>query len=305
MSQQLRRYPPGWLDTDEYPFGSNRFETADGVMHYVDEGDEDAPPVLFLHGNPTWSFMYRAFVRELSDDYRCVAPDYLGFGLSDKPRDWSYLPSDHSRHVEGLVDELGLEDVTLVMHDYGGPIGTRYAVDNPGNVAAIAPMNTFAWPVEDRLRARIFSATVGGRVGRVLIDRANLFATGVMRMGFGDRPWIPAGRDELPEELHRQYLMPLAKPAERKGTWVFPRELTGSTDWFADIWGRADVLSGKPGFVAWGVNDPAFSEADADRWLSALGDTEYRGYEASHYIPEQRGAEIAPVLNDFLEDRVE
>jgi len=289
-----------WLDTDEYPFDGDGFETDDGEMHYLDEGDEDAPPVVMLHGNPTWSFMYRDFVKELRDDYRCVVPDYLGFGLSDKPSDWTYLPRDHADKVSSLIEHLGLRDVTLVMHDYGGPIGTRYAVENPENVAALAPMNTFAWRLDDRLRARAFSATVGGPVGRALIDETNLFATGVMRLGFGDRRWLPAGRDELPRRLHRQYTTPLAKPSDRKGTWTFPRELTRSSGWFEDTWRRSDALADTPGFVAWGTKDPAFGTEDARRWVDALGETRYLRYEASHYLPEQRGEDIAPRLRRFL-----
>ena len=290
-----------WLDRNEYPFDGEYFETPAGEMHYLDEGDEDAPPVVMLHGNPTWSFMYRDFVKELRDDYRCIVPDYIGFGLSDKPDDWSYLPREHSENVEALIEELGLEEVTVVMHDYGGPIGTRYAVENPGNVAAVAAMNTFAWRVDDRLRARLFSATVGGPVGRALVDEANLFASGVMRLGFGERRWLPAGADELPRRLHRQYTTPLAKPSDRKGTWVFPRELTRSSDWFEGIWERRDALADTPGFVAWGTKDPAFGIEDARRWTGALGETRYLRYEASHYLPEQRGEEIAPRLRTFLD----
>lgn len=295
---------PNWLDRNEYPFDSNYFETDAGRMHYLDEGDREDPPIVMLHGNPTWSFMYREFVKELSGNYRCVVPDYIGFGLSEKPPGWSYLPEEHSAHVESLIDELGLEDVTLVMHDYGGPIGTRYAVENPENIAALAPMNTFCWRVDERLEARIFSATVGGRVGKVLVDRLNFFATGVMRMGFGDRPWIPATRKQLPRGLHRQYTSPLSEPSERKGTWVFPHELRASSDWFGEIWSRSGELEDVPGFVAWGSNDPAFSERGAERWLSMLGETEYISYDASHYIPEQKGKDIAPLLGRFLDRKV-
>jgi haloalkane dehalogenase len=293
-----------WLDRTEYPFDGEYFETGAGEMHYLDEGDDDAPPVLMLHGNPTWSFMYRDFVKELREDYRCVVPDYLGFGLSEKPEGWTYLPEDHSENVEALIEYLGLEDVTLVMHDYGGPIGTRYAVDNPGNVAAVAPMNTFAWRVDDAVRARIFSATVGGDVGRALIDETNLFARGIMRLGFGDRRWLPAGRDQLPRDLHRQYTIPLSKPSERTGTWTFPGELTGSSDWFEQIWNRRDVLSDTPGFVAWGTKDPAFGTEDSRRWLNTLGETRYLRYDAGHYLPEARGDEIAPRLKAFLDTKI-
>lgn len=119
-----------WIDRNEYPFASHYFQTSAGKLHYVDEGE--GPPIVMLHGNPTWSFLYRNLIKQLSSRYRCIAPDYLGFGLSDKPFDWNYRPEEHAKNLAALIEHLGLKEVTLVVNDWGGPIGMHYAVTHPG-----------------------------------------------------------------------------------------------------------------------------------------------------------------------------
>ncbi|PSP88491.1 hypothetical protein BRC90_07015 [Halobacteriales archaeon QS_4_69_34] len=165
---------PDWIDPEQYPFDSNHADLDAGRLHYVDEGE--GRPVLMLHGNPTWSFLYRHLLRGLSEDYRCIAPDYLGFGLSEKPRDFSYRPAAHADVVEEFIEELGLAELTLVVHDWGGPIGCRYAVENPGNVHSLVVMNTFCWPVERDLYLKAFGGLLGSRLGKLLITRRNFFA---------------------------------------------------------------------------------------------------------------------------------
>lgn len=110
---------PDWLNQTEYPFAAHYFDTPQGKMHYVDEGDGE--PTVLLHGNPGWSFKYREIIKAMSPTHRCIAPDYLGFGLSDKPADWDYLPVNHNQHVEALLDSLNLNDITFVFNDWGGP----------------------------------------------------------------------------------------------------------------------------------------------------------------------------------------
>lgn len=105
------------------------------------------------HGNPTWSFLYRHLIGDLADEYRCIAPDPLGFGLSDRARDWSYRVRDHAAVVERFLDELWLSGVTLFVHDWGGPIGANYATENPGAVDSFLVMNTAMWPIGDVPRA--------------------------------------------------------------------------------------------------------------------------------------------------------
>ena len=188
-------------------------------MHVVDEGE--GPPVVMVHGNPAWSFLYRHLVQRLRPSHRCVAMDHLGFGLSDKPRGWSYLPEAHAENLEALIDGLGLRDVTLVVQDSGGPIGLAYAVAHPENVARLVIMNSWAWPVDRDPYYLAFSGFMGGPIGRRLIRRRNFFARAVMRRAYGDpRRLTPA--------IHAHYLEALPTPEDREGSAVFPRRIVGS-----------------------------------------------------------------------------
>src|SRR5512146_856837 len=113
------RMNTSWINQNEYPFQSHFLDLAPGRMHYVDEGQGET--ILMVHGTPTWSFLYRRLIKELSPDYRVVAPDHLVFGLSDKPESFSYLPRDHAGNLTCLIESLNLKGITLVVHDFGGP----------------------------------------------------------------------------------------------------------------------------------------------------------------------------------------
>src|SRR5688572_10801004 len=112
---------PAWLDRSEYPFTSKWADVRDGRIHYIDEGA--GSPALFVHGTPTWSFEFRHVIRAAMDSSRCIAPDHLGFGLSERPGDASYTPEAHAARLREFVDVLGLDRSSLVVQDYGGPIG--------------------------------------------------------------------------------------------------------------------------------------------------------------------------------------
>src|SRR5690606_8671206 len=122
-------------------------EVEGGRMRYVDEGS--GPAILFVHGTPSWSFEWRALVRELARDHRCIAPDHIGFGLSDKPQAWSYRLADHTANLERLVDQLGIERATLVVHDFGGPIALPLVWRRAGLVERIVLANTWLWPLDN------------------------------------------------------------------------------------------------------------------------------------------------------------
>src|SRR5690606_27916773 len=135
LTEEETVWNPDWLDRTAYPFRSRVMDLAEGRIHYVDEGQ--GTPLLMVHGTPTWSFLYRKLIAALAPDYRCVALDHLGFGLSDKPRDGHYRPEDHARRLREFVERLDLRDIVLVVHDFGGPIGLSYAIDRPDNVRAL------------------------------------------------------------------------------------------------------------------------------------------------------------------------
>ncbi|HMI89776.1 MAG TPA: alpha/beta fold hydrolase, partial [Polyangiales bacterium] len=107
---------PAWVDRQLYPFVPKRFATREGVLRYVDEGR--GSPIVLVHGTPSWSFEWRAVIAALRSSHRVIAPDHLGFGLSDKPRQGAYRPADHARRLLALFDALDLRDVTLVVHDF-------------------------------------------------------------------------------------------------------------------------------------------------------------------------------------------
>jgi haloalkane dehalogenase len=286
---------PHWIDRNEYPFASHFFETPAGRMHYVDEGRGEV--ILFLHGNPAWSFLYRKQIKHLSPHFRCIAPDYLGFGLSDKPYDWSYLPEDHAKNIEAFIEHLGLKDITLVVNDWGGPIGMHYAVNHPDNIKRLVVLNTWAWPVDDDFHYTSFSAMMGGPVGRFLIRHFNFFANSFMRVAFGDK-------SKLTQHAHDHYRNALPTRQSRKGSWVFPRRIVHSTPWLRGIWEKMPALKDKPTRFVWGMKDVAFREQELRRWQQALPNSiALHLPTAGHFVSEEAPDQVNEVMEQFLGDR--
>lgn len=281
-----------WIDRTEYPFTSHYMEAPAGKLHYVDEGQGE--PIVMVHGNPTWSFLYRHLITRLRGTHRCVAPDHLGFGLSDKPQDWGYLPHDHAANITALIETLDLHDVTLVVQDWGGPIGLCYAVNQPDNVARLVIINTWAWPVNQDPYYVAFSGFVGGPVGRTLIRRRNFFATSIMRQAFGDKA-------KLRPEAHAHYLQPLADPADRKGCYVFPRQIVAATPWLEQLWAQVPVLREKPVLIVWGMKDIAFREKELKQWEATFPHAEVVRLETvGHYVQEEAPDALGQALDAFL-----
>src|SRR5262250_2149809 len=141
-----------------------RFLELDGArIHYVDEGTGDT--LLLLHGNPSWSFLYRKIIAALKSDFRCVAMDYPGYGMSDAPPGYGFTPREHSLVLERFVDRLGLGDLTIMVQDWGGPIGLGLAGRRPELVRRLIIGNTFAWPLNGEWRIHVFSWLMGGPIG--------------------------------------------------------------------------------------------------------------------------------------------
>jgi len=276
---------PAWLDRSEYPFEAHWFEAPDGRMHYLDEGE--GPAIVFLHGNPTWSYQFRNVVKELRGSRRCLAPDQIGFGLSDKPTSYSYLPVDQARNVAALLDSLDLHDATLVVGDWGGPVGLSWALDHPDRVANLVITNTWMWSVRDDWYYRAFSGFMGGPVGRRLIRHRNFFAGSFLKRAYGDR-------SKLTPAIHRHYLEALATPDDRTGSAVYPREIIGSSDWLQSLWDRRSALSRMEVLIAWGMSDIAFREKELERWESLFPDrTTVRYAGCGHFVAEERPHELA------------
>lgn len=279
---------PGWVDDRLFPFESHFAEVDGHVIHYVDEGS--GPTLLLLHGNPTWSFVYREVIGRLSDRFRCVAPDLPGFGLSTARPGYSRLPADHARAVGGLVDHLDLTGVTLVVQDWGGPIGLSAGASRPERIDGLVIGNTWAWPVHGDLHFEAFSHLMGGLVGTELIKYANLFVN-VM---------IPAGhrrRRPTQAEMHH-YRRALASPSRRLSSAVLPRSITRDGGFLAEVEAGLGALAGHRALVCWADRDVAFRAQERERWESLLTDSTTVVLEgAGHYLqsdaPEEFAAAIA------------
>ncbi len=275
---------PTWIDRNEYPFTPKQFSLPMGVMSYVDEGEGE--PIVMVHGNPTWSFEFRALIKHFSTTHRCIAPDHIGFGLSDKPSDWEYLPQQHAENLEKLLEDLDLENITLVVNDWGGPIGLSYAIRHPGKIKNIIVTNTWLWSVKGDWYYQGFSRFMGGVIGRWLIRKYNFFANNIMKTAYGDT-------SKLTPEIHRQYLAPLAVPEERKGCWVFPQQIIDSSAWLGDLWSQREALEDKIGLIAWGMKDIAFREKELNRWVEVFPNAKVvRFPDGGHFVPDEKSTEL-------------
>src|SRR5437763_15130471 len=231
---------PSWLGGDLYPFES-RYADIDGAsVHYVDEGS--GPPLLLLHGNPTWSFLYRELIKGLSDRYRCVAPDHPGFGLSRPASGYRYTPAEHATVLGRLVEQLDLNDITMMVQDWGGPIGFAVATRLPERFSAFVIGNTWAWPKSDP-GAQLFSRVLGGPIGGYLILRRNAFVEKI----------IPGNvkRRKLSQQVMDAYRGPFPTPESRRPMHVFPREILGSRPFLAEIESGLARLRARPARLVW------------------------------------------------------
>lgn len=279
---------PGWVDRREYPFEPRELDVEGGRLSYVDEGE--GAPIVMVHGTPTWSFLYRHLIRELSPRYRCVAPDHLGFGLSDRPADWSYRPEDQGRNLARLIETLGLKDITLAVHDYGGPIGLAYALDHPENVRRLVLFNTWMWSFAGDRRVAWPARILGGRLGRYLYEKRQFSVRVMLRHAVADRR-------RYTREVEQHYLQAL----DGHATWIYARELLGSGAWFDSLWARRDRIARIPTILIWGMKDPAFARY-LPRWRQVFEQAEVvQLADCGHAPPEERAPESLLFLTRFLE----
>jgi haloalkane dehalogenase len=280
---------PRWVPDELFPFQSHYADLAGSRVHYIDEGS--GPPLLLLHGNPTWSFLYRNIVKGLRDRYRCIAVDHPGFGLSSAAPGYGYTPAEHADVLEQLVLRPDVSDMTMMVQDWGGPIGFAVATRHPERFTAFVIGNTWAWPKSDP-GTQLFSRLLGGPIGRRLILNRNLFVERI----------LPAGvrRRTLPEAVMNAYRGPFPTPASRRPTAVFPREILASRPFLADTEHRLPQLSDRPALIVWPTKDVAFRDRERRRWEKLFPDHHTVLLEgAGHYIQEDADDEIVTAIRDW------
>lgn len=286
----MSHVPPFTPDPRLFPFKSRWFESRVGAVHYIDEGVGD--PILFLHGNPTWSFLYRGIVIRLKPKFRCIAVDYPGFGLSARPDGYSYTPGEHAGIVRDLVRHLDLERLTIMGQDWGGPIGLRVAVDELDRLRSLVMGNTWYWPIED-WQTKTFSYVLSMAPMQSQILNNNFFVEKIMPLGVKHR---------LAEEVMGHYREALPTPESRVGAAEFPRQLLEASAWLGDLEDAVrERLSNVPMLLTWGVHDIAFSKHYLERFRDDFRMAQVRRLDAKHYIQEDAPGEIATAISAFLE----
>jgi haloalkane dehalogenase len=276
-----------------YPFQSRWFESSAGRIHYLDEGQ--GQPILMCHGNPTWTFLYRHVIRSLRDRFRCIAVDYPGFGLSDRPAGYGYTPPEHAAVVGELVRSLGLEETIVMGHDWGGPIGLAVATSDPDRVAGIVLGNTWFWPADRR--ARIFSAVMSSRPLQRAILRRNLFVERI----------LPAGMTRnLSDEEMEHYRAVQPTPEARVGVAELPRQITRAASFLDDLSEAVPhTLGFKRALITFPMRDSAFpARSVLPRMRQAFSDVRVVELpSARHFFVEDAPQEVAAAIVERFESQ--
>jgi cis-3-alkyl-4-acyloxetan-2-one decarboxylase len=280
-----------------FPFEPHYVSAGDTTLHYVDEGPADAAPLLFAHGNPTWSYLWRRPIAELSSaGHRCIAFDHMGFGRSDKPAKLSsYSLRRHVDNAIALIESLDLRDVTLVAHDWGGPIGLGALLDSPDRLRRLVLMNTWAWELPSFLPPFLREFRTEG-LGEILALGGNLFVESIPG-GMGRRAVDPVMMDA--------YRAPFPDYWSRAGTLAFQREIPlterdRSAPLMASIHERLPRLDA-PVLLVWGMRDRVFQPVFLDQWRELFpGARTVELEHASHFLVEDDPEAVTGAIADFL-----
>jgi haloalkane dehalogenase len=286
--------PPSW-----YPFSSHYLDLRGLRYHYLDEGHGE--PIVMLHGNPTWSFYYRNLVLGLRDTYRCIVPDHIGCGLSDKPDDSQYEYSLRRRvaDLEALLEHLELRDnLTLVLHDWGGMIGMALAHRHPEGIKRLVILNTAAFPLPKakRLPWSLWWCRMPG-IGLLLVRGLNAFSRGAVRY---------CVRKALSLEVRRGYLAPYDSWRNRIAVLRFVQDIPLNPgdrgfDLVHEVAGGLQRFASLPMLICWGEHDFVFDHHFLDQWRRYFPYAEvHRFADAGHYVLEDAGDEILSLMRDFL-----
>lgn len=280
-----------WPDRTEYPFQSNYVTINGHQLHYIDEGAGDI--ILSVHGTPSWSFDFRNVVKVLRNRFRCIAIDHIGFGLSDKPGNYDYSTQNHSRTLEKFIVDQDLTDITLVVHDFGGPIGLHAAMLHPERIKKLVVLNSWLWSNEqdpDYIKLK-------------KILKSPLLPFLYRYLNFSPRFILPRsfGKKQLSRRILQQYTLPFKKINERSGPLAFARSLLHDQPWFEALWQKRYAIKDKPALFVWGMKDPLVKPRHLDRFLSGFPNARSVTLDScGHFPQEEQPGLVADAISGFL-----
>ena len=292
----------------DYPFAPHRIEVRPGIaLSYLDEGPRDGEVIVMLHGNPSWSYYWRHLVLGLRDpalgkSYRCIVPDHIGMGLSDKPNDDRYTYTLQSRvdDLSMLLDKLGITGpVTLAVHDWGGMIGFGWALTHATQVRRLVITNTAAFPLPAS-KAMPWQLSFGrdSKLGALLIRGVNAFAGVASYVGV---------ENKMPVDVRRAYVAPYDSWRNRIATLRFVQDIPlgeGDAAWplLAEAGRRLPEFADRPAFIGWGLRDFVFDRHCLDTFTAALPQAQVQAFDdANHYVLEDKHTVLVPAIRQFLD----
>ena len=278
----------------EYPFQPKFFQVAGHKMAYLDEGE--GPTLVMVHGNPSWSYLYRNLITALKEQYRIIVPDHLGCGYSAKPQDYPYQLADHIANLDALLEYCNVTTCIVVVHDWGGAIGLGWAGHHPEQVNAMVVLNTAAFPCPHiPWRINICRWPV---LGPLLVRGLNAFAGAAIHM---------AVTKKMKAEVAQGFLAPYNNWANRVANLRFVQDIPLSSrhpSW-STLQGVAEnlhKLATKPMLICWGGRDFCFNDSFYQEWQQRFPQAECHYFpEAGHYVLEDAGADIEPLIADFCQ----
>ncbi len=296
------------MNYPDYPYTPQRFEVRPGIaMSYLDEGPSHGEVIVMLHGNPSWSYYWRHLVLGLRDRYRCIVPDHIGMGLSDKPSDaanssphYDYTLSSRVDDLDALLQHAGIDgDITLAVHDWGGMIGFGWALKNASRVKRLVILNTAAFPLPNA-KAMPWQLKLGrdSMLGAGMIRGFNAFATGAVKQGVVT---------PMPADVRRAYLAPYDSWANRIATLRFVEDIPlspGDPAWaLVEQAGKhLHDFADRPTFIGWGLRDFVFDKHFLESFTSALPNAEVHAFkDAGHYVLEDKHTILVPAIRAFLD----
>lgn len=283
---------PKWVNNNEYPFETKEFRLIEGFnLNFIDEGKGET--ILFVHGTPDWSYSYRNLIKELSISKRCIAIDNLGFGLSDKPTSVNYSIQEQSKRLEEFIINMKLNKITLICHDFGGPIALGVAVRNPEIFDNIIIMNSWMW---DLRKDSNFAKTkiLHSKFGEFLYINYGLSAKFMVKSSYYNK-------SNLSKENHKMILKPFEFKRDRVSTFKYAKELLDSGDFTNNIYNQCKVLVNKNIKIIWGMNDPYFKPYMLDKFKYIFPNAKVIKVEkCGHFVCEEQNDLVLNEINSLF-----
>jgi len=280
-----------WLNRTEYPFAPHSFEHDGHNMHYIDEGTGET--LLFVHGTPSWSFDFRNVIKALAANYRCIAIDHIGFGLSDKPEHYDYTTINHGRTLERFILHQDLKDITFVVHDFGGPIALSAAMRHPDRVKRLVVLNSWLWSSASDPDFIKMSKVLRSPLLPVLYRWLNFSPLFILPNAFGAK--------KLDKKLRGQYTGPFSDRTQRNGALAFAHSLLNDQDWFESLWQARHSIHQKPTLFIWGMKDPVVRPHNLEKFKSGFPSAQVCELPNSGHFPqEEEPKAVAESIAHFI-----